>query len=68
MVPKVKLVLNNELKSTSKEAIVSYFERLSYLNEGTRVKHKISEVMILDVPGEFWKFKSLPTDWKSEQL
>jgi len=46
-------ILNNELKSISKEAIVSYFEGLSYLPEGTRVKHKKSEVLILKVPGEF---------------
>jgi hypothetical protein len=45
--------LNNELKNTSKEAVVSYFEGLSHLSEGTKVKQRKSKLMILKVPGEF---------------
>jgi hypothetical protein len=62
------LILNNELKSITKEAIVSDIERLSHLPEGTRFKHRKSEVTVLKVPGNFETVKSLPTDRKSEAL
>jgi hypothetical protein len=47
------LILNYELKITSKEVILSYFEGLSYLPEGTRIKHRKYEITGLKVPWEF---------------